>query len=34
MSRIGKNPVSISQGVDVNIIDNVITDKGKIGEFS
>ena len=34
MSRIGKNPVSISQGVDVNIIDNVITVKGKLGELS
>ena len=34
MSRIGKNPVSISQGVDVNIKDNVITVKGKLGELS
>ena len=34
MSRIGKNPVSISQGVDVNIIDNVVTVKGKLGELS
>ena len=34
MSRIGKNPVSISQGVDVNINDNVITVKGKLGELS
>ena len=34
MSRIGKNPVSISQGVDVNIVDNVITVKGKLGELS
>ena len=31
MSRIGKNPVSISQGVDVNIKDNVVTVKGKLG---
>ena len=34
MSRIGKNPVSISQGVDVNIKDNVVTVKGKLGELS
>ena len=34
MSRIGKNPVSIAQGVDVNITDNVITVKGKLGELS
>lgn len=34
MSRIGKNPVSISQGVDVNIKDNVITVKGSLGELS
>ncbi|MGB0880005.1 MAG: 50S ribosomal protein L6 [Polaribacter sp.] len=34
MSRIGKNPVSISQGVDVNIKDNIITVKGKLGELS
>ncbi len=34
MSRIGKNPVSISQGVDVNIKDSVLTVKGKLGELS
>lgn len=34
MSRIGKNPVSIPQGVDVNINDNVVTVKGKLGELS
>jgi large subunit ribosomal protein L6 len=34
MSRIGKNPVSISQGVDVNIKDNVVTVKGNLGELS
>ena len=33
MSRIGKNPVSIPQGVDVNINGNEITVKGKLGEF-
>jgi large subunit ribosomal protein L6 len=31
MSRIGKNPVSISQGVDVSIKDNIVTVKGKLG---
>jgi large subunit ribosomal protein L6 len=34
MSRIGKNPVSISQGVDVSIQDNVVIVKGKLGELS
>lgn len=31
MSRIGKNPVSIPQGVDVNINDNLVTVKGSLG---
>ncbi|QXP62843.1 MULTISPECIES: 50S ribosomal protein L6 [unclassified Polaribacter] len=34
MSRIGKNPISISQGVDVNVKDNVVTVKGKLGELT
>lgn len=34
MSRIGKNPVGIPQGVTVDIKDNVITVKGKLGELS
>ena len=34
MSRIGKNPVTIAQGVDVSIKDNVITVKGKLGELT
>ena len=34
MSRIGKNPVTIAQGVDVSINENVITVKGKLGELS
>jgi large subunit ribosomal protein L6 len=34
MSRIGKNPVSIPQGVTVDIKDNVITVKGKLGELT
>ncbi|MFC7358127.1 50S ribosomal protein L6 [Jejudonia soesokkakensis] len=34
MSRIGKNPVTIPEGVTVDIKDNVITVKGKLGELT
>ena len=34
MSRIGKNPVEIPQGVTVDVKDNVITVKGKLGELT
>jgi len=34
MSRIGKNPITIPQGVTVDIKDNQITVKGKLGELS
>ena len=34
MSRIGNNPVAIPEGVIVDIKDNVITVKGKLGELS
>ena len=34
MSRIGKNPVAIPQGVTIDIKDNVVTVKGKLGELS
>ena len=34
MSRIGKNQVTIPQGVTVDIKDNVITVKGKLGELT
>ena len=34
MSRIGNNPVSIPEGVTVDIKDNEITVKGKLGELS
>lgn len=34
MSRIGKNPVSIPQGVSIKIEDKNITVKGKLGELS
>ena len=33
MSRIGKSPVAIPDGVTVEIKDNVITVKGKLGEL-
>lgn len=32
MSRVGKNPVAIPDGVDVSLINNVLTAKGKLGE--
>jgi large subunit ribosomal protein L6 len=34
MSRIGKNPVVIPEGVTVDIKDNLITVKGKLGELT
>ena len=34
MSRIGKNPVSIPSGVTVDVKDNIITVKGKLGELT
>ncbi len=34
MSRIGKNPVAIPAGVTVEVNDNVVTVKGKLGELS
>jgi large subunit ribosomal protein L6 len=34
MSRIGKNPVSIKEGVQVTLQDGVLTAKGKAGENS
>ncbi len=34
MSRIGKNPVAIPQGVTVDVKDNTITVKGKLGELT
>jgi len=33
MSRIGNSPVTIPDGVTVNLNDNVITVKGKLGEL-
>jgi large subunit ribosomal protein L6 len=34
MSRIGNNPVVIPQGVTVDIIDGIVTVKGKLGELT
>ncbi|WP_369047869.1 50S ribosomal protein L6 [Tenacibaculum sp. UWU-22] len=34
MSRIGKNPIALPQGVEVKVNDNVVTVKGKLGELS
>ena len=34
MSRIGNNPVAIPQGVTVEVSDNLITVKGKLGELT
>ncbi|AHJ62346.1 50S ribosomal protein L6 [Granulibacter bethesdensis] len=34
MSRVGKYPVEIPQGVQVAIANNVLTAKGKLGELS
>ena len=34
MSRIGKNPISIPEGVTVEIKDNLVTAKGKLGELT
>jgi len=34
MSRIGNNPVALPQGVTVEIKENVITVKGKLGELT
>lgn len=34
MSRIGKSPVAIPEGVTVEVKDNVVTVKGKLGELT
>ncbi|MCC1484688.1 50S ribosomal protein L6 [Winogradskyella immobilis] len=34
MSRIGKNPITIPEGVTVEVNNNVITTKGKLGELT
>ena len=34
MSRIGNNPISVPEGVTIDIADSVITVKGKLGELT
>ena len=34
MSRIGKNPITIPEGVTVEVNNNLITTKGKLGELT
>ena len=34
MSRIGNNPITVPEGVTVEIKDNLITAKGKLGELT
>ena len=34
MSRIGKSPITITEGVTVDLQDSVVTVKGKLGELS
>jgi large subunit ribosomal protein L6 len=34
MSRIGKNPIAIPAGVTVEVTDNLVTVKGKLGQLS
>ena len=34
MSRIGKNPIALPQGVEVKVNDNVVIVKGKLGELT
>ena len=34
MSRIGNNPVAIPEGITVDVKDNVVTVKGKLGELT
>ena len=34
MSRIGRNPITVPDGVTVNVADGVVTVKGKLGELT
>src|SRR5690606_15896229 len=34
MSRVGKNPVAVPSGVEVQVAANLVTAKGKLGELS
>ena len=33
MSRIGKNPITVPEGVTVDVADGIVTVKGKLGEL-
>lgn len=33
MSRIGNNPIAIPEGVTIDVVENIITVKGKLGEL-
>mgnify|MGYP000850618552 FL=1 len=34
MSRIGRAPIKLQSGIQVNVIDNIVTVKGKLGELN
>ncbi|MDE0597753.1 50S ribosomal protein L6 [Dokdonia genika] len=34
MSRIGKSPITVPEGVTVTLADNIVTVKGKLGELT
>ena len=34
MSRVGKKPINIPEGVEVNLEGNKVTVKGKLGQLS
>lgn len=34
MSRVGKNPVTVPDGIEIQIVDQLISAKGKLGERS
>jgi large subunit ribosomal protein L6 len=34
MSRVGKNPVTVPDGIDIQIVDQLVRAKGKLGELT
>ena len=34
MSRVGKYPVPLPQGVSITVVDGILTAKGKLGELT
>ena len=34
MSRVGKHPVEVPEGVDIQVVGQVLTAKGKLGELT